>query len=294
MSNIAAKHSGTSTRPTTGPRVFLFGNAGKEPVPQAFERLKKWLESRGQLVGSDLDFQPHLVNTAVADRVIALGGDGTILSIAQAMQHKQIPIVGVNLGKLGYLADFSVEELEHDIDQILNDDELISRRMMLDVQVVQPSGESWDGIALNDCVVRVAAPFRTIGLTIDIDDHPLTTIVSDGLIMATPTGSTAHNMACGGPIVQPDVDAIILTPLCPHSLTHRPVVVGPQCRVGITVRPRSEGVALVLDGQNIRPLSHGARVFVKKSAESFQLVRNPHRKSWDMLVQKLKWGQALT
>jgi len=129
---------------------------------------------------------------------------------------------------------------------------------------------------------------------VDIDDHPLTLIVSDGLIISTPTGSTAHNMSCGGPIVQPDVDAIILTPLCPHSLTHRPVVVGPQARLGISVRATSAGAALVLDGQFIRALPGGSRLVVARSKESFQLVRNPVRKGWDTLVEKLKWGQGLT
>lgn len=276
-------------------RVFLIGNAEKPDVPEAFRRLSELLSSRGLLAGSDLESRPENINTANADYVVALGGDGTILAVGQAMQHRQVPIVGVNLGKLGYLADFSVNELERDLDRIIGQPELISRRMMLDVHLdAPPAGAPYDGIALNDCAVRVAQPFRTVGLAVDIDGVPVTTIVSDGLIIATPTGSTAHNMSCGGPIVQPDVEAIILTPLCPHSLTHRPVVVGPQAKLGISVRATSAGAALVLDGQFIRPLPGGSRLVITRSKECFQLVRNPARRGWDTLVQKLKWGQGLT
>ncbi len=280
---------------TKKPRVFLIGNAEKPEVPEPFRRLSELFSAQGLLAGSDLQCCPEKINPSEPDYVVALGGDGTILSVGQAMQHRQVPIVGVNLGKLGYLADFSVDELERDLGRIIGDKELVSFRMMLDVHLdASPGDTPYDGIALNDCVVRVAQPFRTVGLAVDIDGDPVTTIVSDGLIISTPTGSTAHNMSCGGPIVQPDVEAIILTPLCPHSLTHRPVVVGPQARLGISVRATSAGAALVLDGQFIRALPGGSRLVVARSKESFQLVRNPVRKGWDTLVEKLKWGQGLT
>ncbi len=274
-------------------RVFLIGNARKPGVSEAFNRLKSWLQARGVLAGADLSGHPESINDADPDLVIVLGGDGTLLSVGQALRHRQVPIVGVNLGKLGYLADFAAEELEHDLDRILSDSGLVSRRMMLDVAVSPPTGDSWNGIALNDCVVRVGHPFRTVALALSIDGSPVTTIVSDGLIVATPTGSTAHNMASGGPIVQPDVDAIVLTPMCPHSMTHRPVVLGPDAEVGIAVHPAGEGASIVLDGQTVRPLPGGERIVVRKSQWTFQLVRNPRRKSWETLIQKLKWGQPL-
>ncbi len=275
-------------------RIFLIGNSAKPGVPETFARLRGMLESKGLLVGSDLDCKLGEITKVGPDMVIALGGDGTILSVGQAMQHKQVPIVGVNMGKLGYLANFTAEELLVHFDQVLSDQELVTQRMMLDVWLTESDEKRLAGVALNDCVIRVAEPFRTVGLSVDIDDHPVTTIVSDGLIIATPTGSTAHNMSCGGPIVQPDVEAIILTPLCPHSMTHRPVVVGPQAVVSIAVRMTSEGAAMVLDGQYVCPIPGGTRIELRRSSSSFLLVRNPQRKSWDTLVQKLKWGQALT
>ena len=266
----------------------------KPEVAEAFPRLADWLSQRGILAGSDLDGRPGRLQETPVDYVIVLGGDGTLLAVGQAMQHRQVPIVGVNLGKLGYLADFSVAELERFLDRILDDRTLISKRMMLDVEVSEPSGEVWRGIAINDCVIRAGPPFRTIGLAVDIDDQRVTTIVGDGLIIATPTGSTAHNMSCGGPILQPGVDAIIMTPKCPHSLTHRPVVVEPEAGVRITVLEGSEGAALVLDGQLVHPIAGGTRILLGRSKETFQLVRHPDRKSWDTLVMKLKWGQNLT
>ncbi|MEE8385070.1 MAG: NAD(+)/NADH kinase [Dehalococcoidia bacterium] len=275
-------------------RVYLIGNAKKPQADKIFRRLADWLEAAGVLIGADFDGRPDLVNDAQPDMVIALGGDGTILSVGQAMKDRQVPIIGVNVGKLGYLAEFSVEELEQFLERILSDPRLISRRMMLDVRIGPPSGKTWSGIALNDCVIRVGEPFRTIGLEVIIDDQAVTTIVGDGLIISTPTGSTAHNMSCGGPIIQPDLEAIILTPKCPHSLTHRPVVIGPDATVRVRALETSEGAAIVLDGQSVHPMIGETQVVIQKSPQQFQLVRHPHRESWDTLVKKLKWGQNLT
>lgn len=276
------------------PRVFLIGNAQKPNVSTAFDKMSKWLDELGVLVGSDLEGKPETLIDTHPDYVMALGGDGTILGVGQAMQNRQVPIIGVNLGKLGYLAHFSTEDVERHISHIFGDTSLVSRRMILDILISSPSGRVTRGIAINDCVIRVGEPFRTVGISVNVDDHPVTTLVSDGLIIATPTGSTAHNMACGGPILFPDVDAIILTPLSPHSLTHRPVVVGPDAKVSIAVRPTSSGAAVVLDGQWVTPLPGGSSITIRRSATTFQLVENPDRRSWDLLVQKLRWGQALT
>lgn len=278
----------------TLPRVFLVGNAKKPSAPEVFDRFSRLLQSRGILAGASLDGRFDQLAQARPDYVIVLGGDGTILSIAQALQDRQVPIVGVNLGKLGYLAAFSVAEIEQSLDRILTDPTLVSRRMMLDVEVFTQGRTAYRGIAVNDCVIRVGPPFRTVGMALYIDDQQLTTIVADGLVIATPTGSTAHNMSCGGPIIQPDVDAIIVTPHSPHSLTHRPVVLGPQARVRIAVLEASEGAAVVLDGRFISSIPGGTTLQVCKSKATFHLVHHPDRKSWDTLIMKLKWGQNLT
>lgn len=278
----------------TKARIFLLGNASKPNVGAAFDRLAKWLGTRGQLCGSDMNGMPERLNESRPDFVIALGGDGTILHAAQAMQQRQVPIIGVNMGKLGYLADFDENEVCQSLDALLESDQLISRRLMLDVRIVSPTGEAWHEMALNDCVIRVGDPYRTISLEIAIDDQPLCVLWGDGVILATPTGSTAHNMSCGGPIVEPTVEAIIMTPRCPHSFTHRPVVVPASSRIGVRMLPQSVGAAAVLDGQCVRALSPGSHIHLTKSALTAQLVRNPKRKPLETLISKLKWGVDVT
>ncbi|MCG8404593.1 MAG: NAD(+)/NADH kinase [Phycisphaerales bacterium] len=276
------------------PRIFIIGNASKPRVVEVFHRLSEWLETKGMLVGNDLNGRPETLNAARPDYVIALGGDGTILHAGQAMQHRQVPIIGVNMGKLGYLADFDEAELQQHLEQVLANPNLVSRRMMFDVRIVSSEGEAWEGVALNDCVIRVGAPFRTVGLELQIDDRPLCTLAGDGVILATPTGSTAHNMSCGGPIVEPGVEAIIVTPMGPHSFTHRPVVVSRSSRMCIRTLSQSDGVVTVLDGQRVLQVYPDTRIYVSKSKSFFQLVRNPARRSWDTLITKLKWGQNVT
>jgi len=278
-------------KPTT--RVFLVGNAKKPEVAAVFDRVSAWLDRKGLLVGSDISNQPEKINAAHPDWVVVLGGDGTILYAAQAMGERQVPILGVNLGKLGYLADFTVAELEQHFERVIANGDLISRRMMLSAIVAEPAGATSRHVAVNDVVIRGGPPFRNLSMAVSVDGVALTTVVGDGVILATPTGSTAHNMSCGGPIVQPDVEAIILTPMGPHSLAHRPLVLGPAARVEIHVQSQSEGAHVVMDGQIVRPAPGGTRVSIRRAESAFQHVRNPGRQSWDTLVRKLKWGQKL-
>ncbi len=275
-------------------RIFLLGNATKPSVNAAFSRMAAWLDDRRQLAGSDLDGKPERVNDSDPEFVIAMGGDGTILHAVQAMQKRQVPIVGVNMGKLGYLADFDENEVYQSLDALLDRPELVSRRLMFDVTIESPKGDQWSGVALNDCVIRVGDPFRTVLLEIHIDDQPLCTLAGDGVILATPTGSTAHNMSCGGPIVESGADAIIVTPRCAHSFTHRPVVVSGRSKVSVRVMPQSVGASVVLDGQCVRPVTPDARIRLVRSACDAQLVRNPKRRLWDTLISKLKWGVDVT
>ncbi len=280
--------------PDPRPRVFLLANARKPAAVSAFRELSARLEERGLLAGSDLNGDPSAVNAASPDYVIALGGDGTILHAGQAMQHRQVPIIGVNLGKLGYLADFSMAEVEAHLDELLADEGLISRRMMLDVSILTPGEPKWDGVALNDCVVRVGSPFRTISMDILVDEKLLCTVAADGMILATPTGSTAHNLACGGPIVEPGVETIIMTPMGPHSFTHRPLLIAPGSTLTVRLGANSRGAAAVLDGQCVKNLSPGTGIVVNRSKSWFKLVRNPSRTPWQTLIMKLKWGQNVT
>lgn len=273
------------------PTVFLVGNPSKPETEAAFRELEPWLRERANLAGAlRCDDLSPIAGVSGLDFIVVLGGDGSILHTGHTLGRHQVPILGVNLGKLGYLADFDVDEFKSLFDQVSAKPMPISERMMLDVRIVEPDGTSWSANALNDCVVRVGDPYRTLTLSVALDGHPFSTLHGDGVILATPSGSTAHNMSCGGPLVEPAVDAIILTPRCPHSFTHRPIVLGGASRLEIGMVSEGQAAAAVLDGQHIRPLVGGARIEVQRSDARFKLVRNPLRRPWETLVTKLKWG----
>ena len=225
------------------------------------------------------------------DRLIVLGGDGSLLAQARAMGTRQIPVAGVNFGKLGYLAEFNLEDLDLHLDAILHDPNLISRRTMIEVAVTRADGQTILHTALNDCVIHAGPPFRMVVLSVLIDGEQITTLAGDGLVVATPTGSTAHNMSAGGPIVHSEVSAMVLTPLSPHSLTHRPLVVAGNTVIAVIPRQVNEGTTVAIDGQVSVPLAIGDRLTVRRHASDFLLIRNPTRTPWHTLTTKLKWGQ---
>jgi NAD+ kinase len=243
------------------------------------------------LIGAVIsDDRSEIAAAAEADLVVVLGGDGSILQTGHALGFNQRPILGVNLGKLGYLADFDEGEFKTLFHRVAGDASLVSERMMMETRVVETDGTEWKSVALNDCVVRVGDPYRTLTLAVSLNGYPFSMLHGDGVILATPTGSTAHNMSCGGPLVEPEVDAIILTPRCPHSFTHRPIVMSGAAQIDITMVSEKQSAAAVVDGQHIRPLKDGSRVEVRRSEARFKLVRNPDRRPWETLTTKLKWG----
>ena len=273
------------------PRVYIAGNPDKPTAPQALEDLQAWLAERAEVVGAELACDPQNIVAARPDRVIVLGGDGTMLGVARSLGSEQIPIIAVNLGKLGYLADFSLEDLKDTFDRVVADAKLISRRMILGVSLPGANGSE---LALNDCVIHAGPPFRVVRLAVRVDGEPLTTVCGDGLIVATPGGSTAHNVSAGGPILQPGISAFVLTPLSPHSLTHRPLVVECDSTIEVTAITANEGTVVSLDGQRTVPLRTDEVVVIRRSPIDLQLVRNPKHSRFHTLVTKLKWGQLPT
>ncbi|MFO0972123.1 MAG: NAD(+)/NADH kinase [Phycisphaerae bacterium] len=274
------------------PRVCLVGNPHKPEVVSVFPAIRDWLAKQPIALTAELqgDIGARLANGH--ERVVVLGGDGTILWVARLLGERQSPIVGVNMGKLGYLADFSADDLRQHWARVLGDRSLISARMALELEILAPGGAAQRLMAFNDCVVHAGAPFRMIDLELRLDGQTVSQITGDGVILSTPSGSTAHNMSCGGPILQPDVQAIIVTPICPHSLTHRPVVVGPHACVEIGAVHANTGTTAVIDGQQSVALAPGARIIARRAAQTFQLVRHPDRPAWLTLVRKLSWGQG--
>jgi NAD+ kinase len=276
------------------PRVCLVGNPHKSGVAAIFQQLKTWLRSQQVQLSASLSDDLTELLAREHDLIVVLGGDGTILAIAARMATHKTPIVGVNVGKLGYLAEFNAEELQQFWPQVLGDASLISPRMMLEIEVGAPDSPPLRRLAVNDCVIHAGHGFRMIEMALHLDGQHVTRISGDGLIISTPSGSTAHNMSAGGPILQPDVQATIVTPICPHSLTHRPVVVGPDAVVEVVVERSNEGTTAVVDGQPCSMLPAGSRVSARRASESFRLVRHPERPAWKTLIRKLRWGQNLT
>jgi NAD+ kinase len=220
------------------------------------------------------------------DLIIVLGGDGTLLSIAHMAAQKNIPVVGVNLGALGFLTEVPLNEMFLTLDSYLEgNDKIVSRRMILEAKTRQNSYYS-----LNDVVINKGALARMIRCAIWIDGEEIAMTRADGLIISTPTGSTAYSLSAGGPIIQPHIPAIILTPICPHTLSFRPMVISSESEVKIQLLTAGEEVYLTIDGQRGELMKKDDTVTVCQSGRKLQLVSSPRRNYFDLLKEKLRWG----
>jgi len=274
------------------PSVFFLANPDKPKALAALERVTSAAADRCNMIGAArlIDGRPAIA--AKADRIVVFGGDGTLIGVARSLGDHQIPLVGVNVGKLGFLAEFSINEVETELDRILSDDALIKRRMMFEVGVFRNAHAAETFTAVNDCVVQAGPPYRIIRLRLSINGEHLTYVEGDGLIVSTPSGSTGHNLSAGGPILQPGVAAIILTPVNPHSLTHKPLVIEGDSVVEVTAHDVNEGTTLIIDGQVSCPLGGKNRVVIRRFSQDFLIVRNPRHTLWNKLVGKFHWGRA--
>lgn len=234
-------------------------------------------------------FQAHPLSAAAAvDLLIALGGDGTILRAARFLLGSSVPIVGINLGGLGYLTEVNLNEAYNALEIILQGKFETNQRMMLDVTVV---GREKEGIytVLNDVVLNRAHLSRIVELETYVDEHYLTTYKADGLIVATPTGSTAYSLSAGGPIIYPRQNVMIINPICPHTLTNRAILLPADVCVQVILRTKDQGAILTLDGQLSITLKSGDTVMIKKSHHVTTLVSSPHRDYLEILRNKLGW-----
>ncbi len=257
------------------------------------DELATFAATRANIIGCDFSLEVNKALAANPTRLIVLGGDGSLIGVARRLGKQQIPLIGVNLGKLGYLTEFAVEELKSVFERTVADESLISRRTILHVTVLFDGNKRNEVIAVNDCVIQAGQPFRMITLGISINGEKLTEVSGDGLVVCTPTGSTAHNLSAGGPIMLPDVDAIILTPLCPHSLTHKPLVIERNAEIVVSAEVTNSGTTAIIDGQVSCPLHPGDRVSIRRFDSDLLVVRNPLHERWHKLVTKLHWGKAI-
>jgi NAD+ kinase len=227
------------------------------------------------------------------DLVVVLGGDGTLIGMADriAAAGSDVPILGVNYGSLGFLTEITLPELHGALEETLAGRAALDTRAMLATETMRDEALFAEHIVLNDMVITKGALSRIIEISVAVDDAPVTSVRADGLIVASPTGSTAYNLAAGGPIVHPAVDAMVLTPIAPHTLSNRPIVIPGSCNVHVRpVMEERDEVFVTFDGQLGFPLRPNDRLTVRRAPRPLRIVRSRNRSYFDVLRQKLKWG----
>ncbi len=224
------------------------------------------------------------------DLAVVLGGDGTLLGQARRLADAGIPLIGVNVGRLGFLAEFDLASLERHAGTVLREDAPTRRRMLLHAEASRDGQRLATGIALNDVVVAAGPPFRMVEILIRFGGETGPDLVGDGVIVATPIGSTAYSVSAGGPIVHPDLEAMVITPNAVHSLAFRPIVAPADLRLSLEIRRANEGTSLVLDGVPLATLRVGDRIEVRRHAAPAQLVANPEHAYWRTLMDKMRWA----
>jgi NAD+ kinase len=275
-----------------------------KPAVDAAQRLVPeliaWLRARGLGVRYDQQTAvyvegkggiPRAAVPEACDLIIVLGGDGTLLSAARAIGQREIPLFPVNLGGLGFLTAITVDELFPELERSLQGQQRVAKRKLLRTEVMRKGEQVASYDALNDAVLTKSSIARMIDLQAYVDEQFVADYKADGLIVCTPTGSTAYSLAAGGPIIFPSVPTICMTPICPHMLTNRPVLVPETSVVRVISRGPDESVFLTIDGQVGNPLQEGDTIVCRSSNYALHLIRPPKAMFFDVLRQKLKWGE---
>jgi NAD+ kinase len=273
------------------PRIIIMGHLSREGVPQQIEQLRDWFSRRVEVawIGSTHDQPPPLEGAVLC---VVFGGDGTILAAARALVGRNLPLLGVNMGKLGFLAEFNVEHLQKHFDDILAGKVQPTRHMLLQMCVRSSQGKPFSSPVANDVAISAGPPFRMIHLMLSQGGRPIVQYHGDGLIVSTPTGSTAYNMSAGGPIMEPTLEAIALTPIAPHSLTIRPIVVRSDRLLNIAAVKVNPGTMAIVDGQLSAPLCEGDQVTISRLEQDLLIVPHPGRTFFQTLTGKLQWGRS--
>ncbi len=282
-------------------QIAIFAKVHDPRCQGVATELITWLEQRGHRplveahlarhIGSGLGVSNQEMRELAA-LVVVLGGDGTLISVARLFSERQVPIVGVNLGSLGFLTEITVEGLYPVLEQCLAGNHNVTERMMLDVAVTRGDTEIARCEVLNDAVINKGAIARIIELEARVNDMFLTTYKADGLIISTPTGSTGYSLSAGGPIVQPMMHCTVITPICPHTLTNRPIVISDESIIRLVVKSSfDEMVYLTLDGQVGVELQEGDCITVRRAETTTVLVTSPEKDYFAILRTKLKWNE---
>jgi NAD+ kinase len=296
-------------------RIGIIAKKNKPEAVSIARSLVEWLqpkkievfveEEMGRLLftsGSSFRVSPPLSDSYInsversdipsyVEMIIVLGGDGTLLSVARLVGDYEVPILGVNLGGLGFLTEITLEELYRVLERVIQGDFITDERVVLNAAVIRRGERMAEFIVLNDAVINKGALARIIDLETTINEEYLTTFKSDGLIISTPTGSTAYNLSAGGPIVYPSLHCIIITPICSHTLTNRPIMVPDDVEIRAILKTKQQEVILTLDGQQGFSLEFEDVVEVRKAEGRILLIKSPYRHYFEVLREKLKWGE---
>jgi NAD+ kinase len=287
-------------RGTLVKKIGIFAKVHDPRCHSVAAELVAWLRARGLSPLVEKHLARHIEGESgveseeippQADLVVVLGGDGTLISVARLVGNRQVPILGVNLGSLGFLTEVAVDELYSSLEGCLAGNLRISDRMMLLATVVRDGEPLAAHQVLNDVVINKGALARIIDMEAVVGGHYLTTFKADGLIISSPTGSTGYSLSANGPIIHPSLDCLVITPICPHTLTNRPIVVDGKAEVVLTLRSENEDVHLTLDGQVGLELKFGDVITVRQAENRTRLVMSPNRDFFNVLRTKLKWGE---
>jgi len=278
--------------------VGLVAKYNEPKAAQAVRWLIPWLKKRGKKVCVENGLAHKGARSCSkkemaveADLIISLGGDGTLLNIAPLVVRPEVPILGVNLGGLGFITEVAMDELETVLSKTLEGDYEVETRMTLEARVIGKKGKSRKFRILNDAVIAKGARSRIIDLETYVGEDYLCTYRADGLIISTPTGSTAYSLAAAGPILEPTLGAIVLAPICPHTLTNRPIVVPSNATIRVTLRSFGDTVFFSPDGQQGIRLHNGDKVEARDYGMPVSLIKLPSRSYYEILREKLKWGE---
>lgn len=273
-------------------KVIILCNSAKSGVTEQVEALRDWFSRRVELLGVLEVNDPLPAGSAAAQLCIVFGGDGTLLAAARTFAGTGVPLLGVNMGKLGFLAEYSVEHLQKHFDDIVAGKIVPIERMMLDVRVEGCGKDGFRSPAANDVAISAGAPFRMIDLHVALGGSRIWRYLGDGLVVSTPTGSTGYNMSAGGPIMEPALDAVAITPIAPHSLSMRPIVVIGDKPIRITAVRVNPGTAVIVDGQVTGDLCDGDTVRVTRAECGARIIPHPGRSFFSTLTDKLHWGKS--
>ncbi len=274
------------------PKLVIFGDPKKGRVVEVIKNFLDFAKGKADIISSRGIKECTADSLKEADFAVVFGGDGSITSAARQLSQVNVPVIGVNLGKLGFLAEFSLEEFKDFLPSLTSRKLRIEKRMMLNCKILSDGREKFSSAAINDIFITAGPPFRMIELKVSVDGRSaIDGLVSDGLIISTPTGSTAYNLSAAGPILSANMEAMVVTPICPHSFAFRPVVINAGSKVEVCGISVNKGTTVSVDGQISSKLAADDVVKIERNKGDFLVVNNPLRTPWDTLATKLGWAE---